>query len=92
MEYSFVELMTFFVVVILLFMMIKLDGRIKGMKYTLDQIANKIQIPEKPINDELRKLIEAGNDTKAIKLARETLGFSLVEAKQYVDGLKRDRK
>lgn len=92
MEYSFVELVTFLGVIILLFKIIKLDGNIKGIKHTLDQIANKVQVPEKPINNELRKLLSEGNDVKAVKKVRETLGLSLVEAKQYIDALKLESK
>lgn len=64
----------------------------KGIKYTLDQISKQIHIPESPINDELRDMIHDGNDMKAIKKVRETLGLSLLEGKQYVDALKDEDK
>ncbi|MEH6937340.1 hypothetical protein V7056_05670 [Bacillus sp. JJ664] len=57
------------------------------MKVTLDQVANVIDIPEHPINNELRKLIKEGKEIQAIKEAKTVLGLSLLEAKQYVDEL-----
>lgn len=59
----------------------KLEGRIKGMQYTLDQFSQQSDLPEHPINDELRKLIKEGEDVRAIKRARETLGLTLLEGK-----------
>jgi ribosomal protein L7/L12 len=62
----------------------KLEGRIKRMQFTLDQITQQSGLPENPINDELRKLIKEGEDVKAIKKARETLGLSLLEGKNIL--------
>ena len=92
MEFNFVEVLILFIGVYLIFAVIKLDGRVKGLKYTLDQISKQIDVPEKPINNELRQLLNEGNDVKAVKRVRETLGLSLVEAKQYVDELKFEGK
>ncbi|WP_112179836.1 MULTISPECIES: hypothetical protein [Paraliobacillus] len=66
----------------------KLEGHIKGMQYKLDQLVKQSGIPEHPINDDLRELIKEGKDIKAVKKARETLGLSLLEGKQYIDKLK----
>ena len=68
----------------------KLEGRIKRIQYTLDQVTKQSGLPENPINNELRKLIKEGEDVKAIKKARETLGLSLIEGKEYIDKLKSD--
>ncbi|MCR8645754.1 hypothetical protein NV379_24235 [Paenibacillus sp. N1-5-1-14] len=65
-----------------------LERRIKRMQSTLDQLAEQSGLPEHPINDELRELIKEGEDVKAIKKARETLGLSLLEGKEYIDRLK----
>ena len=74
-------------------LVIKLDGRLKGMKYTLDQITKKTGVsPGGPIDDELRKLINDGYDVKAVKKARETMGLSLLEGKRYIDALKFEDK
>ncbi|GIO56875.1 MULTISPECIES: hypothetical protein [Paenibacillus] len=70
----------------------KLEGRIKGMQYTINQLTQQSGLPENPINDELRQLIKEGEDVKAIKKARETLGFSLLEGKEYIDKLKSETR
>lgn len=57
------------------------------MKLTLDQITNVIEIPEHPINNQLRLLLKEGKDIQAIKEARTVLGLSLLEAKQYIENL-----
>ncbi len=92
MEYNPIEVLILFIGVYLFFAVIKLDSRIKGMKYTLDQISKHLDTPEKPINNELLKLLNEGNDVKAVKKVRETLGLSLLEGKQYVDALKFEDK
>ncbi|MGG4046280.1 MULTISPECIES: hypothetical protein [Paenibacillus] len=70
----------------------KLEGRIKGMQYTINQLTQQSGLPEHPINDELRQLIKEGEDVKAIKKARETLGLSLLEGKEYIDKLKSETR
>ena len=62
----------------------KLEGRTKRIQFTLDQLVQQSGLPENPINDELRQLIKDGEDVKAIKKARETLGLSLLEGKRYI--------
>lgn len=64
-----------------------LEIRVKSLKVTLDQVANQVDVPEQPINDKLRKLLKEGKEVKAVKEARQVLGLSLLEAKQYVDKL-----
>ncbi|ARF18685.1 hypothetical protein [Sporosarcina ureae] len=88
MDIGFIEMLLLVIGFYLVFMVVKLNERIKGIRYTLDLISKKVDIPENPINDELRELINDGDDIKAVKKARETLGLSLVEGKQYVDALK----
>ncbi|MEZ2458968.1 hypothetical protein ACBR55_10345 [Salinicoccus roseus] len=66
----------------------RLEGRIRNTQQILEQIAAQYDMPENPVNDELRHLINEGKETQAIKRAREALGLSLVEGKQYVDRLK----
>jgi len=92
MEFNIIEVLILFICVYLLFAVIKLDGHVKGMKYVLGQISKQVEVPEKPIDNELRKLLDEGNDVKAVKKVRETLGLSLLEAKQYVDALKSESK
>ena len=92
MEFNIIEILILIIVLYLLSTVIKIDGRIKGIKYTLDQISKGIDIPESPIDPEIKRLINEGNDVKAIKRARELFGLTLLEGKQYVDGLKIESK
>lgn len=66
----------------------KLENRMKTIKITLDQIANVVEVPEHPINNDLRKLLNEGKEIESIREVRAVLGLSLLEAKQYVDALK----
>jgi len=92
MDIGFIEMLLLVIGFYLVFTVVKLNERVKGIRYTLDIITKKVGIPENPVNDELRELINDGDDVKAIKMARETLGLSLVEGKQYVDALKCENK
>ncbi|ANS74522.1 hypothetical protein AWM70_07935 [Paenibacillus yonginensis] len=87
--------MTYILILILLLIILhlftkvgQLEGRIKGMQYIINQLTKQVEIPELPINEDLRKLINEGEDVKAIKKTREVLGLSLLEAKAYIDQLK----
>lgn len=92
MEFNIINVLILFICIYLLASVIQLNGRIKGLVYTLDQISKQIDVPESPINKELRQLLNEGNDVKAVKRVRETLGLSLIEGKQYVDALKIEDK
>ena len=70
----------------------KLNNRVKGLEYTLEQMSKQVDIPENPINNELRQMLIEGNDIKAVKRVRETLGLTLLEAKKYIDVLKLEVK
>ncbi|KQL39363.1 hypothetical protein AN960_10435 [Bacillus sp. FJAT-25509] len=91
MEYTFLGLLLIIVFVLITTVidkLNKLENRMKNIKITLDQIATVIEVPEHPINNELRKLINEGKEIQAIREVRTVLGLSLLEAKQYVDALK----
>lgn len=77
-----------FTVFILMSKIDRLEGRIRNTQQILEQIAAQYDMPENPVNDELRRLINEGKETQAIKRAREALGLSLIEGKQYVERLK----
>ncbi|MGJ9382136.1 hypothetical protein [Salipaludibacillus sp. CF4.18] len=79
---------TFFLVIYLTITVLKLEGRIRGLKYSLDQLKNQKGMSENPVDGELRELIKEGKDINAVKKARETLGLSLLEGKRYIDKLK----
>lgn len=76
----------------LLSTVIKLTSRVKGLELKLGHVSKQIDVPESPINNELRQLLKEGNDVKAVKRVRETIGLSLLEAKQYIDVLKLEVK
>ncbi|WP_245732851.1 hypothetical protein [Salinibacillus kushneri] len=54
----------------------------------MKQLTEQFGIGENPIDEELRELIKEGKEVKAVKKARETLGLSLIEGKEYIDQLK----
>lgn len=91
--------MEFYIIVGLLFIclyllstVIKLTSRVKDLELKLVHISKQSDVPESPINNELRQLLKEGNDVKAVKRVRETRGLSLLEAKQYIDVLKLEVK
>ena len=95
MQVSTVEVLILVINIMLLFTVFEMNGRIKRLKAKLDQMTKQFDVSAKPndeLNHELRKLLNEGNDVKAVKRVRETLGFSLLEAKQYVDALKSEGK
>ncbi|WP_144507156.1 hypothetical protein [Bacillus mycoides] len=65
------------------------DARLKRMEDRLQLISKEMGIVDREpeINKELRQLVEEGKTVTAIKRVREAFGFSLLEAKQYVDKL-----
>ncbi|MGE7024525.1 hypothetical protein [Solibacillus cecembensis] len=92
MEFYIVNVLILFICLYLLSTVSKLNSRVKGLEYTLEQISKQVDVPESPINNELRQILKEGNDVKAVKRVRETLGLSLIEAKQYIDVLKLEVK
>ncbi|GIO26022.1 hypothetical protein [Ornithinibacillus bavariensis] len=88
MEINCAELLILFIVLYLLNEVVKLNSRVKGLKYTLDKIYKQADVPNNALDNELKQLLNEGKDVKGVKRARETLGLSLIEAKQYVDALK----
>lgn len=65
------------------------DARLKRIEIRLELIAKQMGIREvePEINHELRQLVRDGKTITAIKKAREAFGYSLLEAKEYVDAL-----
>ena len=92
MEFNIIDILILFICFYLFSIVIKLNSRVKGLEYKLEQISRQIDLPESPINNELRQLLNEGNDVKAVKRVRETLGLSLIKAKQYIDVLKLEGK
>ena len=69
----------------------KNDARLKRIEDRLQLITKEMGIIEREpeINKELRQLVEEGKKITAVKRVREAFGFSLLEAKQYVDNYKK---
>ena len=88
MEFNIVEVLILVIGVYVLFKLIKLEGHIKRLEYKLQELSNPVDAPDHPIHHELKQLLQEGQDVKAVKRVRETMGLSLLEAKQYVDALK----
>ncbi|MBX0353832.1 hypothetical protein ACW4EZ_17110 [Bacillus toyonensis] len=67
----------------------KTNTRLKRIEDRLQVITKEMGIVEREheINKELRQLVEDGKTITAVKRVREAFGFSLLEAKQYVDKL-----
>ena len=92
MDFYIVIVLILFIGIYLLSSVSKLNSRMKGLEYRLEQITKQVDVPEYPINNELRQILIEGNDVKAVKRVRETLGLSLIEAKQYIDVLRLEVK
>jgi len=60
------------------------------MQKQLDQLMKASGVPEPEVNDELRDLVRQGKKIEAVKLARQSFGFSLLEGKQYVDAMEKE--
>ncbi|GAA0459890.1 hypothetical protein GCM10008935_13990 [Alkalibacillus silvisoli] len=88
MEINLIESILLFVSIYLLITTVQLRNKTKGLEYKLEQVSKLLNATELPINEELKQLIQEGHDVQAVKKARETLGLSLVEGKQYIDSLK----
>lgn len=67
-----------------------LQDNVSRMNSILNKIAKQVGVPGLDIDSELRALIAEGKKVQAVKKARMVLGFSLVEAKEYVDSLSDD--
>ena len=64
-----------------------LEARVKSLQFTLERVANQVNVPEHPINEKLQGWLKEGKDIQAVKEAKQVLGLSLLEVKQYVDAL-----
>lgn len=88
---TFFEWFLFVAVIFLALRVVTIEQRLKQMTYTLKQIGQQLGVSEQAINKDILDLLDEGKDIEAVKLARETLGLSLVEGKQYVDELKAEK-
>lgn len=65
-----------------------LETRIRHVEKLLQHATQGQKIAEPDINEELRELLQKGKMVEAVKRTRQEFGWSLLEAKQYVDELK----
>lgn len=65
-----------------------LESRIRHVEKQLKQTTQGMELTEPDVNEELRELLEKGKMIEAVKRTRLEFGWSLLEAKQYVDDLK----
>ncbi|QDX93563.1 hypothetical protein EEL32_22455 [Brevibacillus laterosporus] len=85
---EFALIMALLCMVFLLFEKVStLRTQLKKMNVILQQIATQVGVPDHPIDTKLRMLLIEGKKIEAIKEAREVLGLSLKEAKEYVESL-----
>ncbi|MEC2074155.1 hypothetical protein [Alkalihalophilus marmarensis] len=85
--------MDYIILFILSFILLSIsttDRRLKKIEYKLDRISEQVGVTGLPVDDEIRELLKKGQTVEAVKLARDELGLSLIEAKKYVDGLREE--
>ncbi len=85
---DFIEFLILLAIIYLMVTVGKLEGRIKGLQHSLQQISKQVGVSTEVIANEVRDLLEEGKDVAAVKCVRETLGLTLVETKKYVDQFK----
>ncbi|ELU5587026.1 ribosomal protein L7/L12 [Clostridium perfringens] len=72
----------------------QLRNEVKLMRRTLNRIAERVGVTEivtKEEKDELVRLVSEGKNVQAVKRCREITGLGLKEAKEYVDGLGKEK-
>lgn len=82
---GFINILILVALFYLIYTVAKLDERTKGLQYLLGRIAEQVGVKNDILDEEISSLLEEGKKVEAVKRVRETLGLSLVEAKQYVD-------
>ena len=70
--------------------MAMIEERIKRHEKLLERLTSQMKIEDTTVPDEVLIPLREGKDVQAVKAARERFGYSLLEAKQYVDGVKRE--
>lgn len=85
MNIGFINILILVALFYLIYTVAKLDERTKGLQYLLGRIAEQVGVKNDILDEEISSLLEEGKKVEAVKRVRETLGLSLVEAKQYVD-------
>ncbi len=70
----------------------RLDKRVRGLEYKIDALLKHWELEvELPELADVVALARAGDDVAAVKKFREATGAGLLEAKEAVDRITRDR-
>ncbi|MNM96906.1 hypothetical protein D3C81_1094000 [compost metagenome] len=84
---NWITFVVIFAFIYLIDAMIRMNRRIQRTESKLKFLTEHARVPEHPLNEELRQLIRDKEKIEAIKKARQHMGLSLKEAKDYVDSL-----
>ncbi|EOU1723383.1 ribosomal protein L7/L12 [Clostridium perfringens] len=72
----------------------QLRNEVKLMRGTLNRIAERVGVTDivtKEEKEELKSLLSEGKNVQAVRRFREITGLGLKEAKEYVDGLGKEK-
>ncbi|MDM0942333.1 ribosomal protein L7/L12 [Clostridium perfringens] len=72
----------------------QLRNEVKLMRGTLNRIAERVGVTDivtKEEKEELKRLLSEGKNVQAVRRFREITGLGLKEAKEYVDGLGKEK-
>lgn len=79
-------------ILIIILILEKTSNSKTTFKKKIKQLENEILLQkigeDNGLDGEIRNLLNEDKYIKAVKLARETLGFDLMQAKKYVDDIK----
>jgi len=64
-----------------------LERRVKRTQELLGKVADRLGVPEDPLETEIRQLLAQGKTVQAIQRVREVRGLTLKEAKEFVDSI-----
>ncbi|UAL53600.1 MULTISPECIES: hypothetical protein [Metabacillus] len=90
MEYAIIIVILLFIYMVTSSRIKALENQIKSMKVKIDQLSINGDVQVNPVDDDIRKLLHEGKDVRAVKAVRDALGLSLLDAKQYVDAIKKE--
>lgn len=90
MEYAIIIVILLFIYMVTSSRIKALENQIKSMKVKIDQLSINGDVQVNPVDDDIRKILHEGKDVRAVKAVRDALGLSLLDAKQYVDAIKKE--
>ncbi|EIM07763.1 hypothetical protein A1A1_03972 [Planococcus antarcticus DSM 14505] len=61
------------------------EKRVRHVEKLLKQTTQGIDLAERDVDEVLLELLQKGKTVEAVKRTRQEFGWSLLEAKQYVD-------